>query len=139
MTDEHQLQRINPAGLPDSSRYYSQITVTPPGARLAFFSGQYGANENGEIVSDDPLEQMHQAFQNLRTALEAAGAKPEDVAHITVLMVDQNEAMLGPLEQETEDLWGDRKPASTLIPVPRLAFDAMKFELNAVAVVPNDG
>ena len=138
MASSNQLNRINPSGLCDSSRYYSQIVVTPPGARLAFFSGQYGANEKGEIVSEDMTEQIRQAFHNFAVALQAAGSRPEHVAHITVLVVNQTEAMLAALERETVALWGDSKPASTLIPVPRLAFDAMKFELNAVAIVPAD-
>lgn len=35
-------------------------------------------------------------------------------------------------------MWqGDRKPASTLIPVPRLAVEGLLFESDAIAAIPN--
>lgn len=35
-------------------------------------------------------------------------------------------------------MWqGDRKPASTLIPVPRLAVDGALFEIDAIVAIPN--
>jgi enamine deaminase RidA (YjgF/YER057c/UK114 family) len=39
---------------------------------------------------------------------------------------------------ERNAMWGDRKPASTLIPVPKLALDGMLFEIDAVAVIPEN-
>jgi enamine deaminase RidA (YjgF/YER057c/UK114 family) len=35
-------------------------------------------------------------------------------------------------------MWGDKPPASTLIPVPRLALDGMLFEIDAFAVIPEN-
>jgi enamine deaminase RidA (YjgF/YER057c/UK114 family) len=35
-------------------------------------------------------------------------------------------------------MWpGNQKPASTLIPVPRLAGEGLLFEIDAVAAIPN--
>ena len=82
--------------------------------------------------------QLKQAFANLRTALEAAGATPEQVVKITVLSVDHNSEKQRLISAERNALWqGDRKPASTLIPVPRLAVDGALFEIDAIAALPN--
>ena len=141
MADDRQLQRVNPPGLRnpsgwDPAQFYSQVVVTPPGCRLAFFSGQVGPDENGSLESGH-VEQMHQAFENLRIALEAAGARPEDVTQITILVADYSEELLEPMARENARLWGDKKPASTLIPVPKLGTDDLKFEINAIAMIPD--
>ena len=140
MASQRELQRINPSGLRepsqwDPSQFYSQVVLTPPDSKLAFLSGQVGPDENGELKSD-VVEQMRQAFNNLRLVLQAAGARPEDVAQVTVLVADYSEELLEPLAQEYDMLWGDKKPASTLIPVPKLGVDDLKFEINAIAMVP---
>ena len=140
MASERELQRINPPGLRDPSQwepaqFYSQVVLTPPGSKLAFFSGQVGPDENGELKSGH-VDQMRQAFNNLRIALQAAGVRPEDVAQITILVADYREALLEPLAEENAKLWRDKKPASTMIPVPKLGVDDLKFEINAIAVVP---
>lgn len=63
----------------------------PMGARVGnyvFSSGIMGANPATGEIPDDAQQQADFAFQNLRTFLEAAGAKPEDVGHITVYVKD---------------------------------------------------
>lgn len=68
-------------------------------------------------------------------ALSAAGAHPENVVKITVLVVDHNQDKLQQFGTEVQAMWKDKPPASTLIPVPRLALDGMLFEIDAVAVI----
>ena len=140
MTSNGELQRINPQGLRQPSQwepaqFYSQVVVTPPGSKLAFVSGQVGPDEDGGFKTGH-VAQMRQAFQNLRIALQAAGARPEDVAQVTILVADYREELLEPLAEENAKLWGDRKPASTMIPVERLGVDELKFEINAIVLVP---
>jgi enamine deaminase RidA (YjgF/YER057c/UK114 family) len=135
MTKE--IQRINPVGLSDPSEYgFAHIIVVPAGASLVYIAGQFGEDENGNPVSDDFATQLKQAFSNLRTALAAAGATPEQVVKITLLSVAHNAEKQRLISIERNAMWkGDRKPASTLIPVPRLALDWMLFEIDAVAVL----
>ena len=129
-------QFINPSGLNDPSALYTHVVTVPPGGTTVYISGQYGADEAGNLVSGGFAAQVKQTFANLRTALAAAGARPEDVVKITVLIVDYSPDHLPVLRAERNAMWGDRKPASTLIGVQRLAFEGMQFELEAVAVIP---
>ncbi len=139
MTTNEELKFINPVGLNDPSAYgYTHVVVTPPGATTVHISGQYGADENGNLVSDDFATQLKQSFANLRIALAAVGAQPENVVKTTVLVVDHKEAKLQQLLAEIKAMWGDQAPASTLIPVPRLALDDMLFEIDAVVVIPKN-
>ena len=133
---EDKLQAINPLGLYDPSTYYTHVMVVPPGARIVYIAGQYAGDETGRVISNDFATQVKKAFDNLRIALAAAGARPEHVVKITVLIVNYSEQVLGPLQAESDALWGTRKPSSTLIPVPRLAFDDVLFEIDAVAAIP---
>lgn len=132
-----EVQRINPTGLSDPSAYgYTHATVVPSGSTIVYIAGQLGEDENGNPVSDDFAAQLKQSFANLRTALAAAGANPEDVVKITILSVDHNAEKQRLISLERNAMWSDQKPASTLIPVPRLAVDGMLFEIDAIAVIP---
>jgi enamine deaminase RidA (YjgF/YER057c/UK114 family) len=128
----------NPAGLYDpASNGYSHVAALQPGTRLLLLAGQGGENAAGELPADFRL-QVRQAFANVLTALEAAGASGRDIAKLTVLVADHTQERLHIFGEEQDRALGKdgMKPACTLIPVPRLALDGMLFELEAVAVVP---
>ena len=127
---------INPAGLADpSDKGFSHLAIVPAGAKTVFISGQFGADTTGRMVSDDYAGQLRQSFRNLRIAIEAAGAVPQSVAKLTILIVNHSDDKLRPLREELKALFGSHRPAITLMPVPRLAQSTMLFEIEAVAVV----
>ncbi len=66
----------------------------PSGSSLVYIAGQYGADENDNLVSDDFAIQMKQSFANLKIALAAVSATPEDVVKITILSVNHDEEKL---------------------------------------------
>jgi len=135
--DTSGIQRLNPAGLFDTSPYgFSQVVTVPSTGKTVFVSGQFSGEIEGNVVGETVEEQMKLCFNNLRTAIYAAGAKPEHVVQIRVLIVDYREKYLIPLERQVQALFGDALPASTLIPVPRLALDDMLFEIEATLFVP---
>ncbi|MBE9063800.1 RidA family protein [cf. Phormidesmis sp. LEGE 11477] len=130
------IQRINPSALGAPSGYgFTNVVVVPAGKTLIFLSGQGGRDQQGQMGSFET--QLKQAFDNLRKGLAAAGAVPEDVVKITVLSVDHNADKQKLISAERNTLWPDKlvKPASTLIPVPRLAGDDMLFEIDAIAAI----
>jgi enamine deaminase RidA (YjgF/YER057c/UK114 family) len=125
---------MNPAGLYDPSPYcYSHVAVLRRDCRTIYIAGQGGENERGELSSDFRM-QVRQALSNLQTALKGAGASTADVAKLTVLIVDHTEDKLRLFGSELKEAFGPGlKPACTLIPVPRLALDAMLVEVEAIA------
>ncbi|AFE07324.1 endoribonuclease L-PSP [Corallococcus coralloides DSM 2259] len=127
----------NPKGLFDPAPYgFSHVAQVAPGSRLVFLAGQGGERETGALEPDFRL-QVRQAFKNVRTALESVGAGVGDVARLTMLVVDHTEEKLRIIGPELDAAWnGGMKPTCTLIPVPRLALDAMLFEVEAIAVLP---
>lgn len=129
------LTLLNPAGLYDPApNGYSHVAVVAAGSRLVYIAGQGGENEAGQL-SPDFRTQVRQAFDNLRTAVTAVGASVNDIAKLTVLVVDHSEERLHIFgEEQTRALGDGMKPTCTLIPVPRLALDRMLFEVEAVVV-----
>lgn len=133
---DHTLTIVNPKTLYDPSPDgYSTAVITPPGARVAYISGQGGQDGTGAL-SPDFAVQVRQAYANLRTALDALGARPDQVAKLTVFVVDHDMAKLGVLTQAVKEMFGAALPAQTLIPVPKLAIDPMLFEVEAVVILP---
>ena len=66
--------------------------------------------------------------------LDAAGSSFADVVKVTVFLTDiDDRPKINPLRQE---VFGESRPASTLVEVSRLAIPGAKIEVEAVAVVP---
>ncbi|MFB5599768.1 MAG: RidA family protein [Nitrososphaeraceae archaeon] len=68
--------------------------------------------------------------------MNSADVKPEYVVKILVLIVNHKEEYIDILYREMVKLFGNNLPASTLIPVPRLARDNLLFEIEATAIIP---
>lgn len=131
----NELTIVNPRTLYDPSpNGYSTAVVTPPGARVAYISGQGGQDSTGGL-SPDFAVQVKQAYANLRSALEGIGAKPDQVAKLTVFVVDHDMSKLEVLTSNVKEMFGEALPAQTLVPVPKLAIDPMLFEVEAVVVL----
>ena len=65
-----------------------------------------------------------------------AGATFADVAKVTVYLTDVDDRpLINPVRQE---VFGDAKPASTLVEVSRLAIPGIKIEVEAIARVPRN-
>ena len=127
---------INPPGLADPSpNGYSTAAIAPVGARLAFLSGQGGQDADGTL-SPDFAQQVRQAYANLLAAAAGIGASPEHVVKLTVLVVDHDMGKLGLLTEAVTRAFGDRLPAQTLVPVPKLAIEPMLVEVEAVVMLP---
>lgn len=126
---------VNPAGLYDPApNGYSHAVLASGVARIAFIAGQGGEDPSGTLAPDFP-SQVRQAYANLRTALDAVGARPDQVARITTYVVDYDPAMLEVMTRYVKATFGTALPAQTLVPVPRLALDGMLFEVDAVALL----
>jgi enamine deaminase RidA (YjgF/YER057c/UK114 family) len=132
---DRRLTIVNPQNLYDPTpNGYSTAVIVPAGARVAYISGQGGQDGTGGL-SPDFAVQVEQAYANLRTAIEALGAKPDQVAKLTVFVVDHDMSKLEVLTRNVKAMFGERLPAQTLVPVPKLAIDPMLFEVEAVVML----
>lgn len=133
--DETQLSIVNPPNLFDPTpNGYSTAVVVPAGARIAYISGQGGQDSTGGL-SPDFATQVKQAYANLGAALEGIGATPDQVAKLTIYVVDHDMSKLGVLTETVKAMFGERLPAQTLVPVPKLAVDPMLFEVEAIVAL----
>jgi enamine deaminase RidA (YjgF/YER057c/UK114 family) len=125
-------QIVNPPHLHDPRpNGYSTAVIAPAAGRLAFISGQGGQDQTGAL-SPDFATQVVQAYSNLAAVIAALGGRPDQVVKLTVYVVDHDMAKLGPLTENVMRMFGDRLPAQTLVPVPKLAIDPMLVEVEAV-------
>jgi enamine deaminase RidA (YjgF/YER057c/UK114 family) len=128
------LEPIHPAGLSTPHTYTHVIVAT--GSRLVFVAGQVAEDEHGNLVGAGDLTiQARKAFDNVGRALVAGGARPEQVAKITIFVVDYQDAYLPAIEEGRVTLFGDHKPADTLVGVQTLAHPGCLIEVEAIAVV----
>ena len=126
---------INPAHLADTTQFgYSQATIVSPTAGIIYVSGQIGLSEDGP---NDFESQVDRSFENLIAVVEAAGGRIEDTVKITLLIKNHDNNKLQYLVSKRREVFGDRPPASTLIPVPTLALVSLEFEIDAIVVIPN--
>ncbi|WP_201862846.1 RidA family protein [Microvirga soli] len=132
---DRKLTIVNPQNLYDPTpNGYSTAVIVPVGARVAYISGQGGQDGTGSL-SPDFAVQVEQAYANLRAAIEALGAKPDQVAKLTVFVVDHDMSKLDVLTRNVKAMFGAALPAQTLVPVPKLAIDPMLFEVEAVVML----
>ncbi|MBB3656434.1 enamine deaminase RidA (YjgF/YER057c/UK114 family) [Rhizobium sp. BK650] len=68
-------------------------------------------------------------------ALKALGARPDQVAKLTVYVVDHDMSKLELLTRNVKEMFDETLPAQTLVPVPKLAIDPMLFEVEAVVIL----
>jgi enamine deaminase RidA (YjgF/YER057c/UK114 family) len=128
------LERINPEGLATPETYTHVIVAS--GTRLVFVAGQVAEDAEGNLVGPGDLAvQARQAFANVGRALAAAGARPEQVAKITIFVVDYRHEYLSAIEAGRVALFDDHKPADALIGVKTLAHPGCLIEIEAIAVV----
>lgn len=112
---------------------YSHVVVAPAG-RIVHVSGQVPLDADGELVgAGDVAAQTSQVFENLTTALEAAGASWADVVKLGIFLRDVGAiAAVRSVRDEYVDL--ERPPASTLVEVSSLFRDDVLVEVDAIAV-----
>jgi enamine deaminase RidA (YjgF/YER057c/UK114 family) len=128
------LECINPPELPTPPTYSHVVIAT--GSKLVFVAGQEPEDDRGNLVgAGDLAAQARQVFANVGRALAAAGARPDQVAKITIYVVGHRPEYLPVIEEARVAVFADHKPADTLIGVPTLSQPDYLIEVDAFAVV----
>ncbi len=126
-------REIRVAALAEPISHYTDAVVADG---LLFVSGLVGVDGRGALVGgDDVAAQARQVFENMRAVLAGAGCGFEDVVKVTVYLTDVDDRpLLNPVRQE---VFGEMRPASTLVEVSRLAVPGAKVEIEAIALLPS--
>jgi len=131
------LERVNPDTLcPPVLNLYSQVVVSSA-ARWAFISGQVALDAQGHLIGADHASQALQAFRNLRLALRAVGADPQNITKMTLYVVDHRPELIEPIFAAGRVAFDGEWPltASVFIGVHRLGLPEWLIEIDAVAAL----
>lgn len=129
---------INPNTLASWERSFSQIVVVSNGtSRTIYISGQVAVDEGQRLIGQGELgAQAMRAFQNLETALAAAGARTSDVVKLNIYVKDYLPADAIPVGEALRKYFPHKNlPASTWLGVQSLAKEGFLIEVDAVAIV----
>jgi 2-iminobutanoate/2-iminopropanoate deaminase len=111
----------------------SHYTDAVRAGELLFISGCVPVDGDGKLVPGDVVAQARQVFENVHAVLDAAGAAFADVVKVTVFLTDVDDrAAVNTVRQE---VFGDARPASTLVEVSRLAIPGARIEVEAIALL----
>ncbi|QEW04189.1 RidA family protein [Microbacterium lushaniae] len=122
---------INPENLAGNPAF-AQGVITEAG-RTIYVGGQNGVDTTGALV--EGLEaQTAQAIRNVLTVLEAAGTGPENVARLSIHLLDGSDPRAA--FAASGAVWGNHPTAITVLLVSGLARPGALVEIDAIATVP---
>ncbi|MEU8784475.1 RidA family protein [Streptomyces sp. NPDC048637] len=129
---------MNPSGLPEAD-VYRQVSIAS-GAKLAFIAGQVAWDAEGVTVGEGDLTaQVEQCYLNIGTALAEAGGSFDDVAKLTVYVVDwtpdKMPLLLEGISRAAAKLGVTPVPPATLLGVAALDIPDHLVEIEATAVL----
>lgn len=127
-----QQHHLRPDGLPPVNGYSHAVSFS---GRMVVISGQVPLDGKGRLVgAGDPEAQVRQVFENLKTALAAAGAEMEQLVKLTYFLTDL--ADLDVVRRVRDEcISQENPPASSLVQVSGLVNPAFRVEIEALAAV----
>lgn len=112
---------------------YSHVVVVE-GRRMIFISGQVARDRHGNVVGKgDMRAQIRQVGENVKAAVEAAGATLGDLVKTNTYVTDMEE-FFKHVDIRME-YFGAALPTSTTVEVRKLAHPDFMVEVEAIAVV----
>ncbi|MET8374351.1 RidA family protein [Streptomyces microflavus] len=129
---------LDPEGLPKVG-VYRQVSVAT-GSKFVFIAGQVAWDADGTTVgAGDLAAQVEQCYLNIGTALAGAGGSFDDVAKLTVYVVDwtpdKMEQFLEGAARAATKLGLTPVPPGTLVGVAALDVPEHLVEIEATAVL----
>ncbi|MER6003196.1 RidA family protein [Nonomuraea angiospora] len=129
---------VNPDGLPKID-VYRQVSIAS-GTKLVFLAGQVSWDAQGVTVGEGDLAaQVEQCYLNIATALAGVGGSFDDVAKLTVYVVDwtpdKMPALLEGISRAGAKLGVTPVPPATLLGVAALDIPEHLVEIEATAML----
>jgi enamine deaminase RidA (YjgF/YER057c/UK114 family) len=129
---------VNPSGLPQIDAYRQVAIAT--GSKLVYIAGQVAWDADGVTVGEGDLAaQVEQCYLNIGTALAGVGGSFDNVAKLTVYVVDWTPGkmpqFLEGVARAAAKLGVTPVPPATLIGVAALDVPDHLVEVEATAVI----
>ena len=130
------MQRLQPPGWARPKGYSNGIAAR---GTLIFVAGQVGWNAQEQFESDDLVDQIRQALQNVVAVLRAGGAGPEHIVRMTWYLVDKEDylgrqAEIGAVYRE---VIGKHFPVMSAFQIAGLIENRALVEIEGTAVLPD--
>jgi reactive intermediate/imine deaminase len=132
MQHSKRVKFMDPETMPAPFGYTHVVEVT--NVRTIYVSGQVALNKDGQVVGTGDLAlQTKQVFENIKSALEAAGVCFNDVVKLTFFLTDISKMLV---VREIRDQYVNtmHPPASSAVEVRKLIRDDLLIEIEAIAV-----
>ncbi|WP_405070063.1 RidA family protein [Kribbella sp. NBC_01510] len=129
------IKRTNPGGLHPTPGYHHVTKVQAE--TLIYLAGQCPLQPSGDLAAGGLEGQTAQVIRNILTALESAGASPEDVVRTVIYVAS-------PLREDLAAVWTQLNAsplapaftsASTLLGVAQLGFPGQLVEIDVTAAL----
>lgn len=134
MTTTHKTV-LQPADWAAPKGYANGVAAT---GRQLFVAGQIGWNAHCQFESDDFVDQVRQALQNIKAVLAEGGAGPEHICRMTWYVLDKREYLargreVGQVYREV--LGREYGVAMSAVQVAALMEDRAQVEIEVTAVL----
>ena len=130
------MKAITPKGFGAPLGMYSHGVIAGPG-ELVVVAGQVGMGAGGEVAADDVVAQTRQAFENVRSVIEAARCSMRDVVRLQTFLTRAGD-IAGFMKARSEIFPGyfpdGVYPPNTLLVIHQLVRPDLLVEIEAIAV-----
>ncbi len=124
-----------PKGVAYPPKFGSPTALGIRAGDFLFISGMIAWDARRRVVgAGDPYAQTVQALENMQATLAAGGASLKDIVKITFYLTDIRDKAR--VWEARRKLFGDGRPASTLVEVGHLVDPLALLEIDAVAYRP---
>lgn len=129
------IQKFNVPELAEPAGYHHVVVAER--SRTVYLAGQVGVDADGAVVGPDLAAQTAQAFRNVGTALDAAGATWDDVVKMVIYIVDYDADKAQQFFAGLGEAFAGGAPttAATLIGVQSLYEPRFLIELDVTAEI----
>ena len=126
---------LQPDGWPRPRGYANGVSAQ---GRQVFVAGMIGWNAAAEFESDDLVDQVRQALENVKAVLAEAGATPEHMVRMTWYVVDRVDYLARgrDIGAAYREVMGHYDVAMSAVEVSALMEARAKVEIEVTAVVP---
>lgn len=110
---------------------YSHVTIVPRNAQLYTFSGQIGADSEGNLP-DSYTEQIENTFNNIKELLQSQNLDADDIIKVNIWAIQEID-----WENVFDPLWdkffGEKYPSMTIAYISALGLPEIQIEIEILA------